>query len=56
MSNALIYYWTPVREPLYVTDVPNNREGPHARGPSKYLDGQSYRERLDKEAFCSPAT
>ena len=47
---------TPVREPLYVTDVPNNREGPQARGPSKCLDGQSYRERLDKEAFYSPAT
>ena len=39
-----------------MTDVPNNREGPQARGPSKCLDGQSYRERLDKEAFYSPAT
>ena len=37
--------------PLYVPDAPNNREGPQARGPSKCLIGQSYRERLAKEAF-----
>ena len=37
-------------------DVPNNREGPQAREPSKCLNGQSYEERLAKEAFCSPAT
>ena len=42
--------------PLYVPDAPNNREGPQARGPSKCLIGQSYRERLAKEAFWSPAT
>ena len=36
---------------LYVPDVPNNRKGPHAREPSKYLNGWSYRERLAKEAF-----
>ena len=37
--------------PLYVLDAPNNREGPQAREPSKCLNGQSYRERLAKEAF-----
>ena len=47
---------TPVREPLYVTDVPNNREGPQAWELSKFLNGQSYRERLAKEAFWFPAT
>ena len=39
-----------------MTDVPNNREGPQAKEPSKCLNGQSYRERLAKEAFWSPAT
>ena len=34
----------------------NNREGPQAREPSKCLNRQSYRERLAKEAFWSPAT
>ena len=36
--------------------VPNNREGPQARDPSKCLYGQSHGERLAKEAFWSPAT
>ena len=31
-------------------DVPNNREGPQAREPSKCLKGRSYGERLAKEA------
>ena len=38
-------------EPLYVPDVLRNREGPQAREPSKFLNGQSYGERLTKEAF-----
>ena len=47
---------TPVREgPLYVPDTPNNREGSQAREPFKCLNGQSYGERLAKEAFWSPA-
>ena len=37
-------------------DAPNNRGVPQAREPSKCLNGQSYRERLTKEAFWSPAT
>ena len=37
-------------------DVLNNREGPQAREPSKCLNRWSYRERLAKEAFWSPAT
>jgi len=37
--------------PLYVPDTPNNREGPQAREPCKFLNGQSYREILAKEAF-----
>ena len=37
-------------------DVPNNREGPQAREPSKCLNGQSYTERLAKEAFWLSAT
>ena len=36
---------------LYVPDVTTNREGPQARDPSKCLNGQSYGERLGKEAF-----
>ena len=39
-----------------MTDMPNNKEGPQAREPSKCLNGQSYRERLTKEAFRLPAT
>ena len=39
-----------------MTDMPNNKEGPQAREPSKCLNGQSYRERLAKEAFRLPAT
>ena len=42
--------------PLYVPDMPNNREGPQARDPFKCLNGLSYGERLAKEAFWSPAT
>ena len=37
--------------PSNVPNMPNNREGPQAREPSKCLNGQSYRERLAKEAF-----
>jgi len=37
--------------PPYVPDMPNSREGPQAREPSKCLNRQSYRERLPKEAF-----
>jgi len=39
----------------YVPNV-HNREGPQVREPSKCLNGKSYRERLAKEAFWSPAT
>ena len=42
--------------PFYEPNAPNNREGPQAREPSKYLNRKSYRERLTKEAFGSPAT
>ena len=41
---------------LYVPDALNNRERPQAREPSKCMNRQSYRERLAKEAFRSPAT
>ena len=34
----------------------NNREGPQSREASKCLNRQSYREKLAKEAFRSPAT
>ena len=37
-------------------DAPNNREGPQARRPPKGLNGQSYGEKLVKEAYRSPAT
>ena len=37
-------------------DMSNNREGPEARESSKHQNGQSYGERLAKEAFWSPAT
>ena len=37
--------------PLYVPDKPNNREGPQAKEPSKYLNWKSYWERLAKEAL-----
>jgi len=37
--------------PLYVPDSLNNRKGPQARESSKFLNGQSYGERLAKEAF-----
>ena len=42
---------TPPREPVYVPEAPNNREGPQARKPSTCLNGWSYRETLAKEAF-----
>ena len=41
---------------LYVPEMWNNKEGPQAREPSKCLNRLSYRERLAKEAFWSPAT
>ena len=41
---------------LYVPDMQNNREGPQARETPKFLDGQSYGERLAKNAFRMPAT
>ena len=47
---------TPPREPVYVPEAPNNREGPQARKPSTCLNGWSYRETLAKEAFWSSAT
>ena len=57
MPDTLIYrVGLQSRGPLYVPDVPNNREGPQAREPSKCLNGQSNRERLVKEAFWSPAS
>ena len=37
--------------PFYVPDALNTREGPQAREPSKCLNGQSYGDRLAKEAF-----
>ena len=39
------------RGTLYVLDLPNNREGPQAKEPSKCLNGWSYGGRLVKEAF-----
>jgi len=44
------------RGPHYVPDLLNNKEGPYTRELSKCLNGHSYRERLAKEAFWSPAT
>jgi len=43
-------------ESFYVPDMLNNREGRQAMEPSKCLNGQSYRERLAKEALLSSAT
>ena len=37
--------------PVYWPNVPNNREGPQARKPSKCLNGWHYGESLAKEAF-----
>ena len=52
MPNALIYRVGPQSGgPFSVPDAPNNREGPQAREPSKYLNEWSYRERLAKEVF-----
>ena len=42
-------------EPLHVPDTWKHREVPQVREPSKCLKGQSYGERLVKEAFWSPA-
>ena len=58
MPDAPIYRVGPqsrVGRALFVLDVPNNREKPQAREPSKCLNGQSYREILAKEAFSLPA-
>ena len=52
MTDALIYRVRPQPgRPVYVPDVPSNREGPQARESSKYLTRQSYRERLAKGTF-----
>ena len=52
MPDAPIYRVGPqTGGPLYVPDAQNNRKGPKVRKPSKCLNGQSYGERLDKEAF-----
>ena len=52
MTDALIYKVGPHPwGPLYVPNAVNNREGPQAREPFKYLNGWNYRERLAKEAF-----
>ena len=57
MPDALIYRVGPQPGwPIYVPDAWNNREGPQAREPSKCLNEWSYRERLAKEIFWSPAT
>ena len=56
MPDALNYRGPQPGGPLYVPDVPNNREGPQAREPSNCLNRRSCRERLAKEAFWSPAT
>ena len=53
---ADLHSWTPARGLLYMPDSQNNREGPQAWELSKFLNGQSYRERLAKEAFWFPAT
>ena len=51
VPDILIYrVGTQSRGALYVSDTPNNREGPQAREHSKCLNRQSYRERLAKEA------
>ena len=47
---------TLVGEPLYVTEVPNNREGPPGREPTKCLNGWSCGERLAKGSFWLPTT
>ena len=52
MADALNYRVGPhPGEALYGPDAPNNREGPQARDPSKCQNGQSYGERMAKEAF-----
>ena len=61
MPDALIYRVRPSwlvevvggggEGPLYMPDLPNNREGPQAREPSECLNRRRYRERLAKEAF-----
>ena len=52
MPDVLIYRVGPQpRGPVHEPDAPNNREGPQTRESYKGLNGQSYRERLAKEAF-----
>ena len=52
MPGVPIYRVGPqTRGPLYVPDVPNNREGPQAREQSKCLNRWGYRARLAKEAI-----
>ena len=52
MPDVLIYRVGPQSGgALYVPDVLNNREEPQARDPSKCQNGQSYGERMAKEAF-----
>jgi len=56
VPDAPIYRVGPQPEGLlYMPDKKKNKEGPQAREPSKCLNGQSYRKRLSKEAFSSPA-
>ena len=47
---------TPARGPFYMPYTLNNREGPQRREPPKCLNGESYGERLPKEASWSPST
>ena len=57
VTDELIYRVGPrLGGPFYVPDMLKNKERPKARKPSKCLNGWSYRERLAKEAFWSPAT
>ena len=52
MPDMLIYrVGTQSRGALYVSDTPNNREGPQAKEPSKCQNRWSYGEKLVKEAF-----
>ena len=52
VPDILIYrVGTQSRGALYVSDTPNNREGPQASKPFKCLNGWSYRQRLAKEDF-----
>ena len=51
MTDAPNYRVGPQPGALYVPDMLSNRVRLQAREPSKCLDGQSYGERLAKEAF-----